>query len=116
VTVVDVEALAERSDQTVVVDGGRITAVGPAAGTSIPRGALRVDGRGAYVIPGLWDMNAWVIDARHCYPGEMQLFVAVGVLGVRDLGSSVPLAQSRALKERCMFTSEVALLLLFRKV
>lgn len=40
-------------DATVVIDGGRITALqGP-----VPRGAKRIDGRGKWLIPGLADMH-----------------------------------------------------------
>ena len=45
------------SDQTVVVVDGQITAIGPAAKVKIPRGALRVDARGRYLIPALADMH-----------------------------------------------------------
>ena len=57
VTVVDVERAASRSDLTVVVNGQRIAAVGPAASAKIPIGAHVIDGRGKWLIPGLWDMH-----------------------------------------------------------
>src|SRR5690606_36417578 len=56
VTVVDVEAGVHRPGQTVVVTGRRIAAVAPDA--AVPAGATIVDGRGRYLIPGLWDMHA----------------------------------------------------------
>jgi len=47
-------------DQTVIVRGGRIVAVGPAAGTAVPEGATRIDGRGKYLLPGLAEMHGHV--------------------------------------------------------
>jgi imidazolonepropionase-like amidohydrolase/Tol biopolymer transport system component len=44
-------------DGTVVIDGNRIKAVGPRAGTSVPKGAYVVDGKGKTVIPGLVDVH-----------------------------------------------------------
>jgi imidazolonepropionase-like amidohydrolase len=84
--VVDVEHGRTLRDQTVVVRGGRITAVGPAARTAIPAGARRVDGRGKFVIPGMWDMHV-----HAAYPDADRLFmpvlVANGVTGVREMFS-----------------------------
>jgi probable F420-dependent oxidoreductase len=39
--------------QTVVVDSGRVSWIGPAAEAEIPGGARRIDGRGRYLMPGL---------------------------------------------------------------
>ena len=44
-------------DQTVVVANGKIVAIGPASRVSVPAGALRVDGRGRYLLPALCDMH-----------------------------------------------------------
>ena len=44
-------------DETIVVRGARIEAVGPASTTSIPRGAKVVDAKGKWVIPGLIDAH-----------------------------------------------------------
>jgi imidazolonepropionase-like amidohydrolase len=43
--------------QTIIVEGDRITAMGPAATTRAPRGAKVIDATGKTVIPGLWDMH-----------------------------------------------------------
>lgn len=48
---------ARAADQTVIVDGDRITAVGPAASTPAPAGARVIDGRGRWLIPGLIDSH-----------------------------------------------------------
>jgi imidazolonepropionase-like amidohydrolase len=85
VTVVDVTGGPSLPDRTVVVDGIRITAVGKAGVVRIPRGAQVVDGRGQFLIPGLWDMH--VHTAGRSY---LPLYVANGVTGVRDMHAFVP--------------------------
>ena len=43
--------------QTIIVQGDRITAMGPAATTRAPRGDKVIDANVKTVIPGLWDMH-----------------------------------------------------------
>lgn len=57
VTVVDVIDGSLRADQTVLVVGNRITAVGPTAEISVPDDADVLDAAGGFLIPGLWDMH-----------------------------------------------------------
>ena len=52
----DRERVLER--HTVVVQDGRISAMGPTATTRPPAGAIVVDGKGKYLIPGLGDAHA----------------------------------------------------------
>ncbi|HUP19526.1 MAG TPA: hypothetical protein VM778_06195, partial [Gemmatimonadota bacterium] len=47
-------------DATVIVEGDRIVAVGPAADTPVPDGAIEIDGRGMYLIPGLAEMHGHI--------------------------------------------------------
>ncbi len=50
------EGVLER--QTVVIRDGRIVALGPANQVRVPAGAVRIDGRGRYLMPGLAEMHA----------------------------------------------------------
>ena len=50
--------------QTVIVRGDRIEAVGSTPRTGIPAGAIRIDGRGKYLMPGLAEMHAHVLPAQ----------------------------------------------------
>ena len=90
-TVVDVETGARRPDHTVVVEGGRITAVGPSAEVAVPEGATVVDGSGRFVVPGFADMHV------HLYTeGDLLTYVARGVTTVRNMaGDSTHLAMRR---------------------
>ena len=88
VTVIDGRSPEPRSDQNVVVRGNRIVAVGPAASTSVPSGARVIDGRGKFLIPGLWDMHV-----HTTMPGGrdvLKLYIANGVTGVRDMAGDWP--------------------------
>jgi imidazolonepropionase-like amidohydrolase len=63
-----------------------------------PAGAKVVDGRGKYLIPGLWDMHVHaVFDER--LDSMFPTFVANGVLGIRDMGTSMPLAEIDQLRK-----------------
>ncbi|HET7229749.1 MAG TPA: amidohydrolase family protein, partial [Longimicrobium sp.] len=75
-------------DQTVVVRGSRIARVGPAARVAVPAGARVVDGRGKWVIPGMWDMH--VHAAFPQFEGLfMPLLAANGVTGAREMFSRI---------------------------
>ena len=43
---------------TIVIDGNRITAVGPSSSVTVPSGARRIDARGKTIMPGLIDAHA----------------------------------------------------------
>ena len=88
VSVVDATDSLPRPDQTVVVRGNRIVAVTTSRLARIPAGARRVDGRGRFLIPGLWDMHVHtaIAGGRALLP----LYVANGVTGVRDMAGDWP--------------------------
>jgi imidazolonepropionase-like amidohydrolase len=87
VTVIDVATGARHANQTVVIAGTRIQAVGAGKSVVIPAGAHVVDARGKYLIPGLWDMHAHVDQyADFLYPG----YIAAGVTGLREMAQRFP--------------------------
>ena len=57
VEIIDGTGEATRADQTLVIVDGRIAALGPAASTPIPRGALVRDYAGYAMLPGLVGMH-----------------------------------------------------------
>jgi imidazolonepropionase-like amidohydrolase len=79
VTVVSVESGTLLPGQTVLVQGERITWVGPNSEAVIPAGATRVTASGRFLAPGLADMHA------HVDPEAMGVFLAYGVTTVREL-------------------------------
>lgn len=89
VSVIDVEGGRTLSDQRVVISGRRITAVGAAASTAAPARATIVDGRGKFLMPGMWDMHIHVsgdpTKPQYAFP----LLLANGITGIRDMGFGV---------------------------
>lgn len=84
VSVIDATGQAAQPDRTVIIDRDRIVAVLPGKKAHIPKNAQIVDGSGKFLIPGLWDMHVHdASDARA--PWSHLLFVANGVVGVRDM-------------------------------
>lgn len=90
VTVVDVATGRLMPDRVVLLRGDTILAVRPAA-TTLPDAATVVDGRGRFLIPGLWDMHAHMrangVPAWISTDLFMPLLIANGVTGVRDMTS-----------------------------
>jgi imidazolonepropionase-like amidohydrolase len=82
VTVVDVETGTAVPDQTVIVAGETIEAIGAKGDVRIAGGERTIDGRGLYLMPGLVDAHVHFFD-----PSVFgRLMVANGVLLVRDMG------------------------------
>jgi len=68
------------ADQTILVDRGRITWIGPAIAARVPNDATRVDGKGKFAMPGLADMHAHPDRER-----DLLLLLAHGVTTVRNM-------------------------------
>ncbi len=104
-------AAAIARDQTIVIDGNRIAAIGPSGSTSVPAGANVIDARGKWVTPGLVDghvhffqsgnlytrpdaadFNAWMPYAKEVARNRARLaatfkvWLASGVTSVVDIG------------------------------
>jgi imidazolonepropionase-like amidohydrolase len=88
VTVINVETGGRATDQTVVVSGNRITAVGRSASVKPPAGARVVDGSGKFLIPGLWDAHIHSIHVK--FDETLPVAVARGITDARDMGSPIP--------------------------
>jgi len=82
VTLIDGTGKAAVKDATVFVEEGRIGDISTAAKPVIPVGATVIDGRGKFLIPGLWDMHA------HYEQVEWgPIYLAAGVTTARDVGN-----------------------------
>jgi len=103
VTVINVATGAELKDQTVKIQGDRITAI---AATQEVDATLRggVDANGGYLIPGLWDMHVHVHDAN-----ELPLYIANGVTGIRIMSGERDTAALRADLARQTVSPEIYL-------
>jgi amidohydrolase family protein len=93
VTVINPGTASMEPERTVVIAGDRIRAVESSASFHPPKRARVIDAAGKYLIPGLWDMHVhsafgdWFPGGREVI---LPLFVANGVIGVRDMGGDVP--------------------------
>ncbi len=81
-TVVDATGRPPIADAVVVVQNGRITAVGPRATTTVPAGVGTVDVSGKTIVPGLWDMHTHFTQVEWA-----PVYLAAGVTTVRDMGN-----------------------------
>jgi imidazolonepropionase-like amidohydrolase len=72
-------------NSTVTIRGTTIASVTESAP---PADAQVVDGQGKFLIPGLWDMHAHMEASGASW---LQLYVANGVTGIRDMGSDLDL-------------------------
>src|SRR2546422_3233302 len=104
---------AVASNSTVIISGSRIEAIGPVSSTPVPAGAVRIDGKGKWVVPGLIDshvhffqsgnlytrpdvadFNAWMPYAKEVernkarLPATFKVWLASGVTGVGDIGGA----------------------------
>jgi len=92
VTIVDTAGGPLQMNMTVVVSAGRIETIIKTAGFQhkTRQGELIVDGRGKYLIPGLWDMHTHVagLNAKPEWSKHVliPLLIANGITGIRDMG------------------------------
>ena len=89
VSVIPMDREQVLSDQTVLVRDGQIAQIGPASQVKVPAGAVRVDGRDKFLLPGLGDMHAhffapeesrltdWYVEPR------LACYIANGVTTIR---------------------------------
>ena len=76
------------ANQTVVVKNGLINEIGNTKKVKLPKDAVRIDGTGKYLIPGLVDMHTHLLSDSDEFPDsigpdELRVMVANGVTTVR---------------------------------
>src|SRR5579885_1325338 len=98
VRIIDGTGAAVKSDQTIVIDHGKIAAIESAASAAVPAGARRMDLSGHTVIPGLVGMHEHLFypsgegipiynEQAYSFP---RLYLASGVTTARTGGSMEP--------------------------
>src|SRR5436309_14395636 len=99
VLLVDGTGAAPKTDQTVVIRGGKVAAVWPAASVPIPAGARVMDMTGSTVIPGIIGMHDHLFytaaggrAVQMGYTGS-HLYLGSGVTTIRTTGSRSPYAE-----------------------
>jgi imidazolonepropionase-like amidohydrolase len=93
VTVIDATGRPAQSDQTVVIDDGRIVSISTASRAKVPKNARLIDASGKFLIPGLWDMHVHLagVNADPSWSKQvlLPLLLASGIVGVRDMGGDL---------------------------
>lgn len=92
VTVISMEKPGSAAAQDLLIVDGRVAAQG-AAGTLRRASATVIDGTGRYVIPGMWDMHTHAL-LENRVVHTLTKYADHGVVGVRDLGSTLEELQS----------------------
>jgi len=95
VRVIDGTGAAAKADQTIVISGGKITAIGKAGAVAVPSDAQRMDFTGYLALPGLVGMHDHLFypagglyhDMPFSFP---RLYLALGVTTIRTTGSMEP--------------------------
>ncbi len=95
ITVIDATGAQPKPKMTIVISGDRITALGEDGRIAVPKGAQIVDGRGKFLIPGLWDMHVHLAMAKET---ALPLLIANGVTSVRDMGGEFAVIQAMRAK------------------
>jgi len=99
VTMIDGTGAPARANQTLLIDHGRIAALGADGAVTIPAGAREIDGSGKTIIPGLVGMHEHMFRPASAdgpfVAGEMfasfpPLYLASGVTTARTAGSMDP--------------------------
>ena len=85
VAVIDVVNGVVIPNQTVVIEGDKITAMGSASDLKLGKNFSIIDATGKYLMPGLWDMHVHLELAQK---ESLPHFIAYGVTGVRDMGTN----------------------------
>lgn len=85
--VVDVVSNNIKEDMTLLIEDGKIVAIGKNDAVEVPKGAKIIDVAGKTLIPGLWDM--------HAHSNQVQwapAYLAGGVTTIRDNGNELEFA------------------------
>ncbi|QIE58738.1 amidohydrolase family protein [Rasiella rasia] len=88
VNIIDVENQITNSSQTIAIENGKIILIEPYSDSSVIKAETIIDGTNKYLIPSLWDMHTHYTTSNK-HKGFLNLFMANGVLGVRDLWGSI---------------------------
>ena len=98
VRVIDGTGVAPLEDQTIVIAGGKIQSVAPAATAAVPAGAKTIELKGYTVLPGLVGMHNHMFFPMGGSPpiysnmgsSFPRLYLALGVTTIRTTGSVAP--------------------------
>src|SRR5258708_6563893 len=88
VALVDTSGGALKLDMTVIIVGGRIAGIGKSGTIRIRNDTKVIDGKGKFLIPGLWDMHVHIGNDDFDKNSYLRLFIANGVTGIRIMNGT----------------------------
>jgi len=97
VTIIDVANGRKLPEMTALIKDGRIERIVASSAAAVPANYSIIDGRGQFLLPGLWDMHMHIIGEPMLY---FPLFLANGVTGIRYMGGTIMPGEWRTLKEK----------------
>ena len=90
----------------ILIEDERVAAIGPTDSFNIPADTEKVDARGYYAIPGLWDAHIHLTAWPEVEDRMSALLTAYGITSVRDMGA--PLEQILAFRKKAMQKNTIA--------
>jgi Amidohydrolase family len=94
VHIVDVETGLTSELRDIRISDGKIASISDAR-SSAPARKHEIDGKGGFVIPGLWDSHVHVFSSADEYRTAFKLYLLNGVTGIRDMGALLPLNEQK---------------------
>jgi Amidohydrolase family len=87
VTVINIQRNSLEPRRDLLVLANRIEAIGSTGRVHASKSVRMIDGKGKFLIPGLWDFHVHIFSA----PGEeelaLPLYILNGITGIRDVGA-----------------------------
>ena len=88
VTIIEVESGDLLAPMTVIIRSDTIADIGRTDQQPVPDDALRIEGKGRFLVPGLWDMHTHA-HRRGRSAWHYPAYIAHGVTGIRDMGTDL---------------------------
>ena len=78
-----------KKNMTVILDGNKILHISKNNQIDLKGNSQLIDGKGKYLIPGLWDAHVHFAYIEDLAPSMFNLFLAYGITSVRDTGGKI---------------------------
>jgi imidazolonepropionase-like amidohydrolase len=103
VTIVDTHSGGLTPNRAIVISGGRISNIVPAASFASDSSTKVVDAPGKFVVPGFLDMHAHILEEEN-RENSLNLMLAHGITGWRQMSGSSKLLEERKLGQLSLGT------------
>jgi hypothetical protein len=87
IDIIDIETGKILNDRDVLIEGDTVVSINRTRMTKPPKTTFIINGKGKYLIPGLWDMHTH--SNQHSPWLHHPLYIANGVTGIRDMSGTL---------------------------